>query len=65
MEVDGVGGGKSEGSRKRTEGCRKEVGSGRRDVGSGGEVRSYHDITPLLCRYVSERRRASSTLKGT
>ena len=60
-----MGRGKSEGSRKRTGGCRKEVGSGQKDVGNGGEVRSYHDITPLLCRYVSERRRASSTSKGT
>jgi len=42
-----------------------EVDGGRSEVDGGGEVRLYHDITPLLCRYVSERRRASSTSKGT
>jgi hypothetical protein len=41
------------------------VDGGGSEVDGGGEVRLYHDITPLLCRYVSERRRASSTSKGT
>ena len=41
------------------------VVGGESEVDGGGEVRLYHDITPLLCRYVSEQRRASSTSKGT
>ena len=53
LEADSVDGGES------------EVGRGKSEVDGGGEVRLYHDITPLLCRYISEQRRASSTSKGT
>ena len=59
-EVDSMDGGES------------EVDGGKSEVDGGGEVRlyhdtggeSYHDITPLLCRYVSERCSSSSTSRA-
>ena len=62
MEVNGVGGRDSEAD--SMDGGESEVDGGNSEVDGGGEVRLYHDITPLLCRYVLERRRASSTSKG-
>ena len=34
------------------------------EVGGEGEGRSYHDITPLLCCYVSEQHGFSMTLEA-
>src|SRR5260221_664707 len=34
------------------------------EVGREGEGRSYHDITPLLCHYVSEQCKQDNSLLG-
>ena len=39
-----------------------EVDGGKSEVDGGGEVRLYHDITPLLCHYVLEQHSSSSML---
>src|SRR5258708_30307382 len=47
---------------KRQSGCRW----GQRQLGVGREVegRSYHDITPLLCCYISEQHSFSTMLEA-